>query len=146
MPMGGLQNFQTGSNIVIAGLALLVLSSLLFLLVTATFHIRLLKNPTPASLSTPLNWKRELKILYTTSILVFIRSIYRLVEYGQGNRGYLIRNEWTLYCFDAVLMLGVLVGFNFWYARQVEGKGKGKGAVEGLGGKGGESCEVRECV
>lgn len=76
---------------------------------------------------------------------MFVRSIYRLVEYGQGNKGYLIRNEWTLYVFDAVLMLGVLLCFNFWYLGRVNER-EGKGDVELLEVKGGGSGEVRECV
>ncbi|KAF2264596.1 RTA1-domain-containing protein [Lojkania enalia] len=58
-------------------------------------------------------WKRHLTMLYVTSIFILIRSIFRVVEYLQGNAGYLLRHEVFLYIFDAVLMLGVMVALNW---------------------------------
>jgi hypothetical protein len=112
MPLGGLQNFHTGENIVIGGLALLVISFGLFVSIAVVFDYRIRKAPTPRSLSTKLDWRRDLKGLYLTSILIFIRSIFRLVEYIQGNNGWLQTHEWTLYVLDATLMWAVLVIFN----------------------------------
>ncbi|KAH6678030.1 RTA1 like protein-domain-containing protein [Halenospora varia] len=125
MPQGTLADYHMGSNIVIAGLAALVFSFGIFIIVSITYSRRLQATPTPLSLSTPLKWKRELRVLYISSALIFIRSIYRLVEYSEGNKGWLLRHEWTFYVFDAVLMWIVLVLFNFYHPSHAEALLKG---------------------
>ncbi|KAG9233522.1 RTA1 like protein-domain-containing protein [Amylocarpus encephaloides] len=115
LPMGTLQYYYTGSNIIIAGLGILVLSFGVFMTTTAVYHFRLLRRPTTASQDAGLNWRRELRVLYATSAMVFVRSVYRLVEYSQGNAGWLMTQEWSLYVLDAALMFGVLLIFNIWY-------------------------------
>lgn len=47
------------------------------------------------------------------------RSVFRVVEYLQGNAGYLLSREVFLYIFDAVLMLAVMVLFNWVHPSQV---------------------------
>lgn len=59
-----------------------------------------------------LPWKRHMYVLYTASALIMIRSIFRVIEYLQGNNGYLLRREIFLYIFDALLMFVVMVLFN----------------------------------
>ncbi|KAF4618135.1 hypothetical protein G7Y89_g14973 [Cudoniella acicularis] len=125
MPRGTLEAYHNGSNIVIAGLAVLVFSFGIFLIVALTFDLRLRRAPTPRSLSTSLNWKSELKVLYISSALIFIRSIYRLAEYSEGNDGWLMRREWTYYVFDAALMWIVLVLFNVYHPSHAEALLKG---------------------
>lgn len=120
MPLGGLHYYYMGAKIVISGLALLVFSFGLFIFVALVFHIRLLRSPTPRSTATKTNWRHELRTLYITSVLILVRSVYRLVEYSQGNAGWLMRREWTLYVFDTLLMFGVLVVFNIWHPSKVE--------------------------
>ncbi|CAO2653472.1 Nn.00g028830.m01.CDS01 [Neocucurbitaria sp. VM-36] len=66
-----------------------------------------------------LPWKRHLYNLYFASTLIMIRSIFRVAEYIQGNAGYLLSHEVFLYIFDAVLMLLVLVSFNWSHPSQV---------------------------
>jgi hypothetical protein len=125
MPLGTLYYYLTGSNIVIAGLALLVASFALFVPVILMFEYRIRRHPTARSLQISLDWKFELRILQVCSALVMIRSIFRLVEYSQGNKGWLITREWTLYVFDAALMWIVLVVFNIWHPSRVEASLKG---------------------
>jgi hypothetical protein len=60
-----------------------------------------------------LPWKRHLINLYFTSALIMIRSIFRVVEYIGGNAGYLLSHEVFLYVFDAMLMVFVMVSFNW---------------------------------
>ncbi|KAF2177067.1 RTA1-domain-containing protein [Zopfia rhizophila CBS 207.26] len=60
-------------------------------------------------------WKKHLYVLYIVSILILIRSVFRVVEYLQGNDGYLLRHEAFLYIFDAVLMLAVMAIMNVVY-------------------------------
>lgn len=51
-------------------------------------------------------------VLFGTSLLIMIRSIFRVAEYLQGNDGYILAHEAYLYVFDAVLMLSVMAVFN----------------------------------
>jgi len=121
MSLGTLQDFFVGGYIVIAGLALLLFSFSVFLVLLVIFHYQMRRTPLPLptstsrslSLPTPAEWQTDLKALYISSVLILVRSVTRLVEYSLGNNGWLLRNEWTLYIFDAVPMLAVLVGFNF---------------------------------
>ena len=41
-----------------------------------------------------------------------VRSVFRAIEYLQGDDGYLLAREAYLYVFDAVLMLIVMLLFN----------------------------------
>ena len=114
MPMGTYVNYVTGSNIVIGGLAVLVFYITLFMLSAALFHIRIIRNPTQLSSLSTKKWQKHLFILYATSFSIFVRSIYRLIEYGGGNSSTLMRSEWTLYVLDATLMWALLVVFAMW--------------------------------
>jgi RTA1 like protein len=125
MPLGTLQDYRIGSRIVIGGLSILVVYFGLFILFALTFNYRLDQHPTSRSLHTSLNWRADLRALFISSALIFIRSVFRLVEYSQGNDGWLMKREWTLYIFDAILMWVVLVIFNIWHPSHVEALRKG---------------------
>lgn len=58
-------------------------------------------------------------MLYIASGLIMIRSVFRVVEYLQGNNGYLLRHEVYLYIFDALFMLVVMCLFNLVHPAQV---------------------------
>ncbi|KAH8625045.1 hypothetical protein IG631_20510 [Alternaria alternata] len=94
-----------GEKIVIAGLALQVATFVVFLIASFDFQIRMSKKADHAS----ADWKKMLYILYSVSALILFRCTFRLIEYAMGNAAYLIAHEWTLYCFDAVPMVLVLV-------------------------------------
>lgn len=119
MTAGTLDGYYKGSKIVIAGLAVLVASFGLFVIVALHFDIHMRRSPTIEAISTTLNWKRYLMVLYAGCTLIFIRSIFRLIEYSQGNAGWLIRHEWTFYVFDSMLMFVVMVLFNAFHPSKV---------------------------
>jgi hypothetical protein len=99
-----------GEKIVIAGLALQVVTFIVFLIASIDFHIRMnRKTRSVADSETVVDWRKMLWILYSVSALILFRCTFRLVEYAMGNAGYLIAHEWTLYLFDAVPMFLVLV-------------------------------------
>lgn len=54
-------------------------------------------------------------MLYVSSGLILIRSVFRLIEYLQGQDGELLSKEIYLYVFDAALMLLVMICFNWKY-------------------------------
>ena len=147
--MGTLNGMELGEKIIIGGLFVQLIFFTLFVFVSWDFHRRLLKDLpiknrySPASLFrnarrdlfdssngsvaavlsrdviNELPWKRHLYILYATSALILIRSIFRIIEYIQGNSGYLLSHEVYLYVFDAVLMFIVMVLFNWIHPSQV---------------------------
>lgn len=101
-----------GEKVVIAGIALQVATFVIFIIVSTDFHIRMNRKaryPSSSIDGASQNWKKMLWILYTVSSLILFRSIFRLVEYAMGNASYLISHEWTLYVFDTVPMVLVLV-------------------------------------
>ncbi|KAL0562782.1 envelope glycoprotein, partial [Marasmius crinis-equi] len=72
-----------------------------------------------------VSWKKMLWALYAASLLIMIRSVFRLVEYTQGNDGYLLRNEVWLYIFDAVLMSIAIIIFNYYHpSKAISDKGE----------------------
>lgn len=118
-----------GNNIILGGLILQILIFLFFLTVAFTFQRRMQRQPTAAALNGPLGehngvrggrfktltWKKLLIGLYLTSILITIRNLFRVIEYGMGWDSYLLTHEWVLYLFDGLLMVFVLVVCVMWY-------------------------------
>lgn len=49
-----------------------------------------------------------------------VQSLFRVVEYIEGNDGYLLRHEYYLYIFDAMLMFCVMVLFNVVHPSEVQ--------------------------
>ena len=148
MAMGTLNSMELGEKIIIGGLFVQLIFFTLFVCVAGDFHRRLIKDVpikkryTPAALlrkarhnridtSVPITavlsreavhelpWKRHLYVLYAASALILVRSIFRVIEYIQGNAGYLLSHEVFLYVFDAALMFLVMILFNWVHPSQV---------------------------
>ncbi|PVI00573.1 RTA1-domain-containing protein [Periconia macrospinosa] len=66
-----------------------------------------------------LPWKRHIYALYVASALIMMRSVFRVVEYLQGNNGYLLRHEVYLYIFDGALMAAVMILFNWIHPAEI---------------------------
>jgi hypothetical protein len=107
---GDASKTQTGENLIVGGLFVQLAFFGLFVIVSALFQYR--GRHHLASLPADITWKKHLYVLYFTSIFILVRSIFRVVEYLQGNDGYLLSHEVFLYVFDAVLMLAVMVAMN----------------------------------
>ncbi|THY80686.1 RTA1-domain-containing protein [Aureobasidium pullulans] len=95
-----------GKAMVIVGLVLQVLSFGLFIVTAVIFHRRLVANMA-RRVERDIDWLGIMRMLYTVSGLIMIRSIFRLVEYSEGMDGYIMSHEWTAYLFDAVPMIAV---------------------------------------
>jgi len=109
-------NLHTISTaLVLFGLAIQLISFILFGLCAIIFHLRIRRNPTPRSSQVEPKWVQTLYMLYAISVLILIRSVFRIFEYAFGNDGYPLKHEWTLYCFDSVLMFFVTTIFLFRY-------------------------------
>ncbi|KAJ5215615.1 RTA1 like protein-domain-containing protein [Penicillium cinerascens] len=61
------------------------------------------------------HWPALLRVVNLTTILILIRSIYRLVEFTEGVTGYVNTHEWTLYVFDALVIYPCVALFIYWH-------------------------------
>lgn len=120
-----LSSFKTGENVIIGGLFLQLIGFGAFVVVTALFHRRILRHPTTASSIVPVPWQSYLWVLYFVSAMIFIRSVFRIIEYVQGYDGSLQSTEVWLYVFDAALMfLAMAVLIVRHPSRIISGRGK----------------------
>ena len=125
MATGDGKNFKTGETVVEIGLVFQILVFGFFVVTAAVFHWRMNKVPTSKVLAGGIPWKKHMWTLYIASILILVRSIFRLVEYTQGNDGYLLSHEVFLYVFDGVLMMFVMVIFAWIHPSEVYAMLKG---------------------
>ncbi|KAI8719992.1 hypothetical protein NCS52_00443200 [Fusarium sp. LHS14.1] len=72
---------------------------------------------------------RYLLVLYIVAGLIMVRSLFRLIEYAQGNSGYLISHEAYLYIFDSVLMFLTMILFAWEHPSQLNAKLQGGGTA-----------------
>lgn len=122
---GTLELYELGEKIIIVGLFVQIVIFSIFMATSLTVHMRISKKPTAVAAAGHLDggipWERHLYVLYVTSFLILIRSIFRVIEFLQGNGGYLISHEIYLYIFDAALMAAVMAIFAVWYIGDLEG-------------------------
>ncbi|RMJ05298.1 hypothetical protein CDV36_014035 [Fusarium kuroshium] len=106
---------STGENIIIGGLVVQIIFFSLFMIVTCLFHFRIRKNPTARAESIATRWELFLVILYITSVLILIRSIFRLAEYAMGHDSELQAKEVYTYVLDGAPMLIASTLFNIFH-------------------------------
>ena len=112
---GTLEMYDMGEKIIIAGLFVQIAIFGFFVITALLFHSRMIKTSHTSQTQGSIAWQRHLYVLYITSALILIRSIFRVVEYLQGNDGYLISHEVFIYVMDALLMAIVMAIFAVWY-------------------------------
>ncbi|KAJ5782666.1 hypothetical protein N7457_004440 [Penicillium paradoxum] len=101
-----------GGNVIKIGLIIQIIFFGLFIITGILFHVRLQRNRTTVLQQHQVPWKKHQNVLYVGSLLIFIRSIFRYIEYNQGSSGALLQHELWSYIFDAALMFLVMVAFN----------------------------------
>jgi len=101
----------TGRNVIIAGLFVQIVFFCFFLCSALVFQSRILKYPTSQSEAPYIPWRKHMYALHASSLLILIRSVFRVIEYIEGQDGFLMHNEVFLYMFDALLMFLVMVVF-----------------------------------
>lgn len=118
MAAGTLSAMDVGAKVVIGGLAVQLLCFGFFVIVAAIFHWRVKKNEHfidakshsysstvgSSTVETKLTWESLMWGLYIACLLILVRSIFRVVEFVEGNDGFIMRTEYLLYIFDACLM------------------------------------------
>lgn len=96
---------KLGQHIVIGGLIIQLIALGWFTFETTILHIRLNNGPTVITLKDPsITWRPTLWTLRCVSVLIFIRSLYRLIEFTSGSNSALAKTEIYLYIFDAALL------------------------------------------
>lgn len=110
MASGDKDKAKAGEMVIVGGLFIQIIFFGFFVVVALLFQSRGRQHLAKIAIEVP--WKKHLYTLYATSVLILVRSIFRVVEYLQGNDGYLISHEVFLYVFDALLMFAVLVAMN----------------------------------
>jgi RTA1 like protein len=130
MASHSLSTIRTGENIIVGGLFVQITFFGVFVIAAALFHSRMHKRSTPRGLEVP--WQKHMFALYTVSICILIRSIFRVIEFLQGNNGYLMHNEVFLYIFDAMLMLFVMLCMNWVHPSEIRSFLKGGSWTQGF--------------
>ncbi|KAL8720538.1 MAG: hypothetical protein Q9225_002608 [Loekoesia sp. 1 TL-2023] len=123
---------KSGQNIILGGLFLQILIFGCFIIVSIVFHRRLLRQPTRQSITEDLKWQKMMVVLYVVSALILVRNVFRVVEYIGGRDGPLLRVEWPIYVFDALLMAATMAVWGIWYPTLIRPRvGRVDGAEEG---------------
>ncbi|CAG9983982.1 unnamed protein product [Clonostachys byssicola] len=126
-------DMSMGENIIMGGLFIQIIFFGFFIVVTYIFHRRIVLSPTPASRSIGVPWPQFLYVMYAASVLIMVRSIFRVAEYAGGYSGPLQSSEAYIYIFDATLMFVVAVLFGIWHPGSMMAI-KEKGAIPLSGG------------
>lgn len=122
MVKGSGNSMKMGQNIILGGFFLQIMLFCVFLVVGAVFAGRMSKmqkSYSGRSAANSLPWLAMLRMLFGVSGLILLRNVFRVIEYIMGQDGYLLAHEWSLYLFDALPMLGVMVVFLSWYPTQL---------------------------
>ena len=98
-----------GKNIILAGLFIQLVWFIIFVVVAALFHRRMLIVPTAAARQKHIPWQKHVRSLYLASGLIIVRSLIRFIEYAEGYDGYIASHEAFLYIFDTLLMFLVMI-------------------------------------
>lgn len=110
---------KTGERIIIVGLFVQIIFFGFFIVFTVLFDLKLRKYPIPRCFDAGIPWRKHLNILYATSLLIMIRSVFRVVEYIQGNDGFILQHELFLYIFDSLLIFIAMVIFNVAHPHEI---------------------------
>ncbi|OTA67978.1 RTA1-domain-containing protein [Hypoxylon sp. EC38] len=119
---GTLDLFNIGEKIIIVALFIQIAFFGFFIVSAVVFDRRITNYPTRVAAGRVIPWRRHLVVLYSVSTIILVRSIFRVVEYLQGNSGYIISHEYFLYIFDALLMAAVMIIFLVWYVDDLVGE------------------------
>ncbi len=110
-----------GEDIILVGLVLQIVVFGFFITVAGVWHSRVRRSLSSTSIKGDRPWERQLFILYSVSVMIAARNVFRVIEYGMGSSGYLLRHEWPLFVFDGAQMVLVFGICLFWYTANLVG-------------------------
>ncbi|KAM6514196.1 hypothetical protein FALCPG4_015354 [Fusarium falciforme] len=111
--------WEIGEYVIIGGLFVQLVIFSCFVVVAGHYQYRLTRFPTPESNDPKIRWKWYLYTLYVTGALILVRSVFRVIEFIQGNHGPLMRTEAYVFTFDGLLMVGVLLWMNWFHPGEI---------------------------
>ena len=135
MVTGSEGSASTGQNVIIGGLFVQIVFFGFFLISAVVFQCRVSAHPTAAAVASQVPWTKHMWALHSSSILVLIRSVVRVIEYIQGTYGYVMSHEAFIYVFDGLLMFVVTAIFIAVHPSEVNfllGRGRAVTAMGGL--------------
>ncbi|MCJ1358294.1 MAG: hypothetical protein MMC33_008293 [Icmadophila ericetorum] len=116
---------NTGDHILVAGLAFQVFTLLIFITLFADFGIRTLRrlnslgeaalDPMHAKLRASWSFKGFMYALVLATLCIFIRSVYRVAELGEGWTGALIRDQKTFIGLEGSLVVLAVLSLNLFH-------------------------------
>ncbi|KAI8650744.1 hypothetical protein NCS57_01409100 [Fusarium keratoplasticum] len=109
-----------GSNIIVGGLIFQIVIFGVFIVTALIFNSRFRRHVAGGAMVYDVPWQESLNMLYVTSMMIMVRNIFRVVEYGMGSDGYLLSVEWGVYVFDAALMTLTMAWFFWRYPSQLK--------------------------
>ncbi|KAJ3101319.1 hypothetical protein HK100_004558 [Physocladia obscura] len=101
--------FVTGTNILIAGLVVQVISFTAFLITASAFYYRASQD------NKGMGWRIIFIVLFASATLVLIRSVFRVIEFSSGYSGPIVKDENYMYAFDFGLIAIAIILFNFFH-------------------------------
>lgn len=110
---------KIGQDVIIGGLFVQLLFFGCFIVTSGLFHRRMRAAPTARSTEPAVRWQTYLATLYVTGLLIWVRSLFRVIEFIEGNDGPLMRSEVWVFVFDGLLMLVVLVWMNWFHPGEI---------------------------
>ncbi len=99
---------ELGSKIILCGLFVQIITFSIFMILETRYVFMMTKNPTDTAIEMRYhpnklnNWHHLNWIMIVSCILIMIRSIYKVIEYIQGNTGYFMRYEAYTFIFDCI--------------------------------------------
>ncbi|WYZ42766.1 hypothetical protein EsH8_VI_000465 [Colletotrichum jinshuiense] len=114
-----MSDVDLGENVIIAGLAVQIAFFGVFIVVIYHFHFRISRSPTGPCNTAALPWRSFIWVLYGASVMIMVRSVFRVAEYVTGSDGPLMASEVYIYVFDAALMFLVAAMFNVFHPGKI---------------------------
>ncbi|KAF2227450.1 RTA1 like protein-domain-containing protein [Elsinoe ampelina] len=108
------------NNIICGGLALQVAVTLTFFIFASVFHSRMRKHNVISLTKPRLRFSLSMYTMYLASILTLIRTIFRMIQYAQGDPGYFMQHEWPAFAFDAGCMGFLMCIGILWYGADLD--------------------------
>jgi hypothetical protein len=124
-------DLKMAEHIIVAGLVVQIVIFGLFAVTAVLFDVRL-RHSSDGFVAEELNpgWRGNMRMMYAVSLLIMVRSVFRVIEFVMGSESYLLKHEWPIYAFDAALMLLAILYYGWSYPSNLRVKKGGPGHWE----------------
>lgn len=119
-----------GGNIMLSGIIIQMIAVTFYMILTVEFIVRYLRDkpfqrpnndPPTGNYHLDPKMKSMLLGLAVSTVLIYIRSIYRVVELAGGWSGHIIKTEWYFVAFDGAMILAAMCCLNFFHPGRLLG-------------------------